>query len=60
MLPLTAKDKLQGVERVLQKHPIIVILVNPFIDSTLPLSIKNRLALVRVNTKAGVITVLMD
>jgi hypothetical protein len=33
MLPLTAKDKLQGVERVLQKHPIIVnILVNPFID----------------------------
>ena len=39
MLPLAAKDKLvlQGVEQVLQKHPIIVILVNPFIDSTLPL-----------------------
>jgi hypothetical protein len=37
MLPLTAKDKLHGVERVLQKHPII-ILVNPFIDGTLPLT----------------------
>ena len=33
MLPLTAKYKLQGVERVLQKHPIIAILVNVFIDS---------------------------
>jgi predicted ATP-grasp superfamily ATP-dependent carboligase len=38
MLPLTEKDKLQGVERVLQKHRIIVILVNPFIDGTLPLT----------------------
>jgi hypothetical protein len=33
MLPLKAKDELQGVERVLQKHPIIAILVNTFIDS---------------------------
>ena len=32
------KSKLQGVERVLQKYPIIVILVNPFIGSTLPLT----------------------
>jgi hypothetical protein len=37
MLPLTAKDKLQGVERFLQKHLIIVILINPFTYSTLPL-----------------------